>query len=121
MCWVCLASSEQIKRPVGGASVRPGVGATARTKEAAKRGGLSRGWTLFELGRNRAKLGIEGRAESVDSGDNRNRDARCNKAIFDSGGSGLVLQKGFDFGHCSLRFKWGRYAQSEPHLLKFFR
>src|SRR3978361_1697787 len=48
---------------------------------------------LFQRGVDRRELGVQGAAESVDDGDDRQRDAGRNQAVFDGGSAGLVLHE----------------------------
>jgi hypothetical protein len=56
---------------------------------------------LLELRRDARERGIEFAAQSIDYGDNRNRDASGNQAVFDGGSSRLVFQKRNDSRHYS--------------------
>jgi hypothetical protein len=49
--------------------------------------------SLFELGRDARELIVELAAEAIDHGDDRNRNARGNQAIFDRGSPRIVLQE----------------------------
>ena len=48
---------------------------------------------LLQLGRNRVELGVQLGAEAVDDGDDRDRDAGGDKAVFDRGGAELSFTK----------------------------
>src|SRR5664279_2102718 len=48
---------------------------------------------LFQRGVDRGELGIQVGTEAVDHGDDRERDSRCNQAVFDGGGAGLILHE----------------------------
>ena len=39
------------------------------------------------------KVVLSERADAVDGGDDRDRDARCNQAVFNGGGTGFVLNE----------------------------
>ena len=55
---------------------------------------------LFELGRHTGEGGIEFGAQAVDRGDDGDRDAGSDQAVFDGGGAGLVLQERNELKHC---------------------
>ena len=48
---------------------------------------------LFQRRADRVKVGAELRANTLHSGDNGNRDAGCDQAVFDRGGTGFILEK----------------------------
>ena len=48
---------------------------------------------LLQRAVDRGELGVEGGAETVDRRDDRERDARCDQAVFDRGCPGFVGQK----------------------------
>jgi hypothetical protein len=48
---------------------------------------------VFKLVRNAAEAGVELRADRVHDGDDGDRDAGGNQAIFDGGGAGLILEE----------------------------
>jgi hypothetical protein len=58
-------------------------------------------WTLFKLRRDARERGIELAAQSIDYGDDRDRDASGNQAVFDGGSPRLVFQKRDYFRHHS--------------------
>jgi hypothetical protein len=108
--WRAGASKEANPRPVrsaefGGRSgparlireeVR-GLCAARKRKEAAECGGLLSSqppnFRLFQLGGDAAEAGIQLGADAVDGGDDGNRDARGDQAVFNGRRSRLILQK----------------------------
>src|SRR4030088_1599039 len=48
---------------------------------------------LLQRGVDRGELGVQVAAEAVDDGNDRQRNAGCKKAVFDSGGAGLILHE----------------------------
>src|SRR5271163_1542096 len=53
----------------------------------------SRQGILFELGRDARKRAVELCTKAVDDGDDRNRDARGNQAVFDCRGAAIVIHE----------------------------
>ena len=54
---------------------------------------LARNSRLFQRAVDRGELAVQVAAEAVDHSDNRKRNAGGNQAVFDGGGTGLVLHK----------------------------
>jgi len=48
---------------------------------------------LLQLGRDAVELGIEAGADRIDGGDDHDRNAGGNQAVFNRGSAGLILQK----------------------------
>src|ERR1700682_3318066 len=61
---------------------------------------LSRSPSLLQRGVNRGELGVQGGAEAVDRGNNRNRNAGRDQAVFNGGSARFVIQETRKkFGH----------------------
>jgi hypothetical protein len=56
-------------------------------------------YALFELLGNVIELGIKRAADRIDGGNDHNRDAGGDQAVFDSGSTRLIIQKGNDLTH----------------------
>jgi hypothetical protein len=67
-----------------------GIGALLSSPATAKPQSHTR---LFQRRIDARELVVEGRAQAVYGRDNRKRDARCNQAILDGGGSRFILQE----------------------------
>src|SRR6185503_8772747 len=75
---------------------QPPAHATAQKKRAPSGTGLSKlsdRPVLLEAGRDRAELGVQRAAEVVDDGDDRERDAGSDQAVFNGGGAGFILHE----------------------------
>ena len=54
---------------------------------------LGRNRRLFQRGVDRGELGVQGGTKAVDRGDNRQRNAGGNQAVFNRGRAGLILHE----------------------------
>ena len=72
-------------------------------KEAAHRGGLlvsvQNYEALLELGRDTRERVVELSAKAIDHGNDSDRDAGGNQAVFNCGSARLILQKRDEFSH----------------------
>jgi hypothetical protein len=55
--------------------------------------------SLLKLGRDAREIRVELRAQGIDDGDNRNRDAGGDQAVFDGGSAIFVFQESNKLGH----------------------
>ena len=65
---------------------------------------------LFKLGRDARKLVVQRSAKAIDHGDDSDRDAGGNQAVFNSGRARLILQKRGELGHKSTPY-WVRHMK----------
>jgi hypothetical protein len=75
-------------------------------KEAAERRlpcRSARAEVIFQQGRDAGEFGVQRAAETVDHGDDGNRDAGGDQTVFDGGGAGFILQKRDNLGHETLQ------------------
>src|SRR6478736_5140992 len=75
---------------------QPPAHSTPQKKRAPSGTGLSKlsdRPVLLEAGRDRTELGVQRAAEVVDDGDDRQRDAGSDQAVFNGGGAGFVLHE----------------------------
>ena len=70
---------------------------------------------LFELLGDVIELGIKRAAYRIDGGNDHDRNAGGNQAVFDNGSTGLIMQKGNDFTHLTqLLWSIRQYRTASP-------
>lgn len=80
----------------GHATGEPCAQAPSKSKEPRQGRGSSKFLgrpALLEAGRDGGELGVQRAAEIVDDGDNRQRDAGGDQAVFNGGGAGFILHE----------------------------